>query len=403
MADADFVRQLALSLGLDASIEARDLSGTADNLEQAGRNARQDFFLRLRATGLVQRIATGHTRSDQAETVLYRLLRGSGTAGMAGVLPVTGEGIVRPLLDCSRAEVDDFLRSRGLAWREDATNGDPSFVRNRIRHQLLPALARDFNPAVAEVLAATAALAGDEEDYWRARVSEIAAKLFIRKGDAVLMRTTDLLSLHPAEARRVVRQAILNAKNDLRGIDIGHIERVLELAARKEGHGRTQAPGIDVFRSFEWLRLARPQTQTRWERDYSYRVGEPPDTLCIGETSICLEIQDLPNSKHYNGRADELEADALGWPLELRNWHPGDEFQPVGRSRTRIKSLFQEGRVPIWERHGWPVLVSGSEIVWTRDFGAAEAFVARNSGRGRILRVSETEAPGQSRESNQAF
>ena len=262
---------------------------------------------------------------------------------------------------------------------------------------------RGFNPAVPDVLAATASVARDEEDYWRARTAEIASKLFIRKGDAIVLRTGDLLALHAAEARRLVRHAIFETRGDLRGIEILHIERILELAVQKEGHGRMQAPGIDVFRSFEWLRIARPHVLTRFQRDYAFSVPAPPQNFSIGGTSICLEIQDVSLSKHYTKGMDELDADTLGWPLELRNWHPGDTFQPVGRSGTKIKTLFQEARVPIWERHGWPVLVSGSEIVWTRDFGAAEAFLARIPGTGRILRVFETEAQGQSRESNQTF
>jgi tRNA(Ile)-lysidine synthase len=227
--------------------------------------------------------------------------------------------------------------------------------------------------------------------------------LFIRKGTAVIMTSSDLVRLHRAEARRVIRQAILDTKGDLRRIDILHVDRILDLATQTEGHGRMQAPGIDVFRSFDWLRIARPHTQTRFERDYSYRVPRPPQSVSIGETAISLEIQDLSSRKHYTKNIDELDTEALGWPLEVRNWHPGDEFHPAGRSRTKIKTLFQEARVPIWERHGWPVLVSGSEIAWTRNFGAAERFIARNSACGRVLCVFETEAQGQSRESNQAF
>jgi tRNA(Ile)-lysidine synthase len=397
--DAGFVRELAVSLGLPVHSEAVDLRSSTGNLEQAGRSARREFFLRLCSEGVIDRIATGHTRSDQAETVMYRLLRGSGTAGLAGILPVTAEGFVRPLLDCSRADVEAYLRDNGLAWREDATNRDRVFVRNRIRHELMPVLVRDYNPSVQEVLAATASVARDEEEFWERWTRTTADKLFIRKPAAVILEVSELLHLHPAEARRVLRRGIREVKSDLRGIEILHVEAILGLAHQADGHGRIQAPGIDVFRSFEWLRIGRPETRTRFERDYAWAATLSDASFLLGDTAICLEIQeqDASSVKHYNERADELDAERIGGPLELRNWHPGDEFQPVGRSRTKIKTLFQEARVPIWERHRWPVLVSGSEIIWTREFGAAEAFVARTPPAGRILRVYEKEAPGQSR------
>jgi tRNA(Ile)-lysidine synthase len=295
--------------------------------------------------------------------------------------------------------VEAYLREKGLPWCEDASNRDRVFVRNRIRHELMPTLARDYNPAVQDVLAATALVARDEEEFWEVRTRAVAEKLLIRKQDAMILRGPELLGLHPAEARRLLRYAVREVKGDLRGIEILHVERILELANQADGHGRTQAPGIDVFRSFEWLRIGRPETRTRFERDYAWAAPLANAAFPLGETAICLEIQDRTSATHYTGRTDELDAERIDGALELRNWHPGDEFQPVGRSRTKIKTLFQEARVPIWERHRWPVLVSGSEIIWTREFGAAEAFVARNPPTGRILRVYEKEAPGQSRES----
>src|SRR5207302_6604824 len=110
-------------------------AATGDNLEQAARHARYQFFGQFPASGELDRVALGHTRSDQAETVLYRFLRGAGTAGLAGIRPVTRDGLVRPLLAVDRADVIRFLGERAIPWREDSTNAGPQFARNRIRHQ----------------------------------------------------------------------------------------------------------------------------------------------------------------------------------------------------------------------------------------------------------------------------
>lgn len=398
--DEEFVRDLAARLGVAFQGDRVRLPD-GENLEQAARQARRRVFAALP----VDRVATGHTRSDQAETVLYRILRGAGTAGLCGILPVPDERVVRPLLNCSRAEVEDFLIERGQGWRSDRTNADVAFVRNRIRHELLPILATDYNPAVETALAATADVARAEEDYWRGELDRLDQQMLVRKRSAVLIRVDHLGSLHLAVIRRLVRRAMRVAKGDLRGIDLLHVEGVTALAAQAEGHGRLQVPGLDVFRSFEWLRIAKPQTQTRFERDYSFAVtpnAAGRTEIALRDSRIFVEILDQANSS-YNADGDELDRSLLAGPLELRNWHPGDEFQPPGRSRRKIKTLFQEARVPLWERHGWPVLTCGGEIVWTRQFGSAEPFVPRAPGSFvlRVVEVEVNEPADDSRESKQ--
>src|SRR5262249_43173180 len=134
-ADAGFVEGLATRYGLAFHLHRIDVGGEAarsgENLEQTARQVRLSVFERLRREGGVTRIAMGHTQSDQAETVLFRLLRGSGTTGLTGILPVTREGIVRPLLCVPRAEVESYLKAAELPWREDSSNRDARFTRNR--------------------------------------------------------------------------------------------------------------------------------------------------------------------------------------------------------------------------------------------------------------------------------
>ena len=218
-----------------------DLAIAEDNLEQAGREARLAFFDEAIANGSVDRIAVGHTRSDQAETVLFRFLRGAGTAGLAGIRPVTAGGIVRPLLAVDRAEVEQFLRERGIAWREDSTNRSLQFARNRIRRELLPKLARDWNPAIVQTLSHTADWALAEESYWETEIDRLAALHLVSQNGFVLLKTGCLRELPLAAARRLVRRAMEIVRGDLRSIDFAHIAAVLDMAAATEGHGR--APG----------------------------------------------------------------------------------------------------------------------------------------------------------------
>ncbi|HYP04616.1 MAG TPA: tRNA lysidine(34) synthetase TilS [Bryobacteraceae bacterium] len=216
--DAAFVRNLADSFGLAFHYREVQVAAEPGNLEEAGRNARIEFFDNLP----VDRIATGHTSSDQAETVLFRLLRGSGTAGLAGILPVADRRI-RPLLDCTRAQVLHWMTERNLPWREDASNADLHFARNLLRHQILPRLPE----AVGPILARTAELARDEEEYWAAEIGRIAAQLFRRNLKAIVFNAEELTKLPVALQRRLIRRAVQEVKGDLKAIDVYHIESIL--------------------------------------------------------------------------------------------------------------------------------------------------------------------------------
>ncbi len=398
-ADAEFARSLAEQFSLPFHFRRVDVPALKDNLEQAARGARRQFFLDLLGSGAVQRVATGHTRSDQAETVLYRILRGSGPAGIAGIRPVDRNGIVRPLLYCTRAEVRNWLEERQIRWREDESNQDLSYDRNRIRHALLPQLRREYNPNVDETLANMAEIARDDEEYWTERLDATPLS-----GPAFCLPIERLRS-HPAPARRIIRRAIQAIKGDLRQIDFEHVEAVLEMARSGEGHGRTQAPGVDIFRSFEWIRFAPAGYDNMRERDFCIAF-EPPAEIAVPGAARAIEFQlvdregagALPEA--CANVVDELDWQRIsspsapagassGW-LELRNWRPGDHYRPAGRPHDeKIKFLFQEARVPLWDRRWWPVLTARGLIVWSRQFGPADGF-ERNASTATILRIRDS-------------
>jgi tRNA(Ile)-lysidine synthase len=393
-ADEQFVREMADRLNLPAIFESwewnegltpgpRPLAPgpRCTNLEEAAREARLAFFAQAMESGAVERVALGHTSSDQAETVFFRFLRGAGTAGLAGIRPVTPAGIVRPLLTVERAEVEAFLRERGIPWREDSSNANPQFARNRIRHELLPQLARDWNPSIGETLANTADWALAEEAYWEAEIGRLAPGRMREAGRTVILRAEALRCLPVAAARRMVRHAMARVRGDLRGIDFRHIAAVMQMAAAAEGHGRLQAPGLDIYRSFDWVRLARPGNDTLANRNYQFAATVPGSFEIPGPGGVLrlelIEIKETSKTSDcvYNSELDGLDWERVSGVLELRNWRPGDRYQPVGRSAgEKIKTLFQEARIPLWERRYWPVLTDGSSIVWARRFGPAQGY-----------------------------
>jgi tRNA(Ile)-lysidine synthase len=410
--DESFVARLAARLGLPFYRASADVAAAKDNLEQAGRSARRAFFADLMtprpdSPALVDRIALGHTRDDQAETVLFRLLRGSGLRGLAGIYPVTAGGYIRPqytrpqcirpLIDVTRAEVEEFLRARGIPWREDSSNLDPRFARNRIRGSLLPQLARDWNPHIGESLAHLARLAQDEERWWRSYIDDLSALVLVPCAGGVELSASALTEFPPAVGRRLIRRAISQVKGDLRRLEYAHVERVLALAAQAEGDGRLRLPGLDVRRSFDWIRLAPavprlelPATQLAIPGVYPVAGG------------ACLHLEISPHSsaspvasKDATLKAAELSLRRLPAVLELRGWKPGDHYRPEGQIRDqKIKEMFQLERVPSWRRPSWPILSSGDKVLWVRTFGAAAEFAASREP-GPVLRVWEVDSPNR--------
>ena len=410
-ADENFVRELAQSLGLPFHCRRIDVASLGPNLEQTARNARRDVFSDLIRSVPLDCVALAHTRSDQAETVLFRFLRGAYTSGLAAMRPATPEGLIRPLLDIHRPAIEEWMRQRGFVWREDRTNLDQHFARNRIRHSLLPALAADWNSNLADLLAQYATLAQEDESYWEGELDRLAPLFMVRSGTAIIVSITrpehgrGFSNLPAALARRLIRRVLQDLKGDLREIEYRHTDAILKLMHSPSGHLRLQVPGVDVLRSFQQVRfsMGRPAPHGG---DFEFPIGVPGQvTLPGGERPVCLEIierQAAINFAPTSGR-DTLGAD-LDWnriesdllsasnshtELLVRNWRPGDAYRRAGdRQERTLKALFQLTQIPVWERGSWPTLSAGGRILWVRGFGPAHRYAA-SAACTRVLRITE--------------
>jgi len=236
--EAQFTRQLALASGVEFHLGRPTTPAPAGNLEAWARRQRYAFFHHLLAADAADSVATAHTLDDQAETVLLRLARGAGTAGLVGILPVltrvpgapplpgTGPRVIRPVLSLSRRALREWLNVHGQTWCEDPSNAWLARRRNLLRHRLLPQLATDLNPRIAEVLATTATLARDEELWWADAVAKASASLWRTVGPDLMADKEALCILPRALRRRVLRAAIRHVQGDLRQVDFRHVEQL---------------------------------------------------------------------------------------------------------------------------------------------------------------------------------
>ncbi len=429
--DADFVARLARASGLEFIGAREDVAALARaqhwNLEDAGRRARYRFFARAISQNHCTKVAVAHTADDQGETVLARILRGSGPRGIVGIHPVRGD-IMRPLLEARRSEIREYLRARGQAWREDATNLDATRLRARLRHDLLPRLERDFNPAIVDRLASLAAISRDEEAFWRFLIDERLAALAHPIPGGFSIAARDLPAPHRLNAsqplpaplpplvqnpnaqralsRRLVQSLFAKIAAESSSLDFAHVEDILHFAANSQSGRHLELPGdVIVTRNFDNLEFvarsasagaAAAGTFSPREHLYEYGLALSGQSIAYVDvpelgTRFCLKAIDWPLAESdTTSETGVLDADRLQPPLVLRNWRPGDAFRlPGKRQAQKLKRLFSESRISVAERSTWPVLTSAGRIAWTRGWPAAAEFSPRKDTQRRVVVLEE--------------
>jgi tRNA(Ile)-lysidine synthase len=394
--DARFVAELAAGHGLEFHLAARDVRAHAAErkltLEAAGRELRYGFFRRLIDQNRADKVATGHTLDDQAETVLLKVLRGSWLRGLGGIhdrlnaeddrasapadaksVPAGRPWVVRPLLAVTRRQIEAYLRAHSQSWREDASNRDLRFTRNRVR-KLLAQLQDEFNPGVAAALAQMAELAQAEESYWANIVAELAPGVLYPAGEeAVGVDCRRAAALPVALQRRLLRLAGERLRLRL-GFD--EVERLRRLLAARSGarcsllagwEARQQRTGDSLV-----LRIGRSPSEPS-AGGYEYRLDVPGE-VAVPEAG-CLVRARLVEASREPGAAGLADAQRLGPELTVRNWRPGDHYLPRGKEHEqKLKVYFQQYRIPPEKRTLWPLVFRNDQLVWAQGMPIALDF-----------------------------
>jgi tRNA(Ile)-lysidine synthase len=473
-ADQEFVAGLARGHGLEFYASSGDTAGLAaaehSGVEAAARESRYEFFERLLGAGVLpeiepeasqglkpsslaglngtaeavpfrilplDKVATGHTLDDQAETVLMRLIRGTGPRGLGGIYPrivVEQEGaddehsgqIIRPLLGIRRRELDQYLNEIKQPWREDSSNADSKFTRNRVRKLILPLLEREFNPSVVENLSEVAEIARDEEDYWENEISgwfgtvvqwsepewtrDLQDLSFVRiepvGGGSLQGLPTDLglrariadapwLVMNASVSRpwlltepKAVQRRVLKAIGERAGIplEFKHIEEILRFAEEDGPSGKELSLplGWKIVREAEAMVFLTPDLRPQQRvSDYEY-VLNVPGRVFVPELGIVIEalrVSSESDLAEYNPQ-QLLRAEALLAPLIVRNWRVGDRFWPAHtKAAKKVKELLQDRyasrQIGQESRRLWPVVVSGDAIIWMRGFPVPASLRAK--------------------------
>jgi len=328
-------------------------------IEQAARKVRRTFLEETARRFDCRRIALGHHHDDQAETVLHRLLRGSGPAGLTAMRPRSGI-YVRPLLSVPRSRIRSYLDFHDLTFCHDESNDDLRFTRNLIRHQLLP-LCRLINPRVEEALTRLARRLSCEEDYWRRQVTEAVSGWSLASGFTCAPRE-EINRLHPALRDRVLRHLVEVVRGNLRGVEEKHIAALARLVEGTQGSKELHLPGITACRSYDELHLRAGPPGTA--EPYRQTVTAPGLYRLPGGWRVEFTLASKPGP--CDGRtAVEFDATQVTFPLILRSREAGDRMAVAGMSgRRKIKDIFIDEKVPQNLRRSCPVLEHDGRILW---------------------------------------
>ncbi|MBU1275097.1 MAG: tRNA lysidine(34) synthetase TilS [Proteobacteria bacterium] len=367
--DARFVAELARELGAAFYSRRVAVERRGRSLEEAARQARREALSQMAAQAGAIAIALGHTTGDQAETVLMRLLGGTGPSGLAAMRPWSPPWW-RPLLAVSREELRGWLRAQGHTWREDPTNAGLEPLRNRVRHQLLP-LARELvNPRAEAALARLAALAGDEEELWQAWCREQAGRILRRQGTSLLLAVPSLAQMHPAGQRRLLRHALGLLTGQGQHLLAPHVEQLRELLAGASGRRLTLPGGLMAWREKNALRLDRAQPPS-----CPSLILHGPATVALPHLGVSLRLELVEEKPPLSGRGPQacLPAQAVRWPLELRPLRPGERFHPLGApGGKRLSRLLIDRKVPQWWRARTLILADREGPWWAAPWAVAE-------------------------------
>lgn len=394
--DAQFVEQLAAHLQLPyirGVGHVRRLAGERGiSIEMAAREVRYDFFARAAKKAGAHTVVTGHTSDDQAETVLLKLARGAGAGGLGGIPRETmwkEIRIVRPLLDITRADVVDYLNGRGLAWREDASNANMEFLRNRVRHVILPMLEKNINPKIREALNRAAEIF-QSENRW---LDEIIAKRLAESVDerhALVVKTVK--SQPVAARRRIIRMWLVEEGVPHEKIDFEAIERIDTLL---QLHGRsTNITGSMIVKKRYGTLTLVPSEGTISE-SYKLELTVPGETMLPDQGLRVMIARASGLVKDATLKAGRLPAtasiscDAVGRKkMYLRSWKQGDRMRPfaLGGSR-KLQDIFVDEKVPVERRGEVPIFECGREIIWIPGYRVAEGWEVKDQTR-QALQIS---------------
>jgi len=368
--DENFVRELCRGIGIELVVERADgLRADSSNLEERARDARLRFFDKTADALGARFVVLGHHADDQAETVLLRLLRGSGAAGLAAMSEGGPGRLLRPMLRLCRSEILASLAAIGAEYVVDSSNASIAVPRNRIRHELLPMIEREYTRGFSRRLAGLASEMRALDDFISGRaLGELAA----RRAPGNRLNLADLPRLEPVLLRALMREFIRSVLGDLRRLGRVHIEAAARVCLADAPGGRAILPGGWQLRREYGEAVLEPVARESCS-EFAMELAIEGDTI-VAPAGFAFEARMIAPGGHAGAgggfrTGTQMEAlfdpDGLGACVMVRNYRRGDRIRPLGIMGTRkLQDVFVDRKSPRNERARWPLVIANDEIVW---------------------------------------
>ncbi len=369
-AEKSFVQEASLRLGIPFISQKGDVREKKEHqrltLQEAAREVRYSFLLETARIHQATKIAVGHTADDQAESILMRLLRGSGTRGLGGIPPVRDKVFIRPLLESWRGEVESFLREKKVAFLTDPSNRFPRFLRSRIRHELLPIL-QQYNPRISQSLVQMADIFRAEEDFWQNLVKEKFPSLVRQEGLNSITLDIPSVIAQPFPLRlRSLRHATEKALGNLRRVGFVHILAMSRLLETPKPNQRLHLPqGLFLTKAYRTLTFSKGKEEAP---PFEIPVAGP-GSWEIPEIGREMRFEILRSlsmvSQEMSPEVALLDSDKAAFPLVIRSFRAGDRLQPLGmEGEKKVKDLFIDRKIPASRRKKIPLLFKKDQLLW---------------------------------------
>ncbi len=387
-ADADeaFVRKLCAESNVPLFVKHADVALMAKEagvgIEDMGRRVRYAFFEEILRKENLNKIATAHHAGDNVETVLMRLMRGTGPLGLGGI-PYQNGAVIRPLLKATRAEIETFLHEEGLQWQTDSTNEETVFTRNRIRHQLIPLIEREYNPNFQQRFTEQIELYAACGAYIKNETKDLFNRVAMPVTGGYSFCCKELQSVSPFLVQTLLYDVISSLQEEPE-VGMAAVKSAYQLLNKSQGKadlGRRITAQICHGKLYI--------QKERMQHSFEYII-EPQGAVFIPEAEQTVSFEEtIGVSQEKSGKVVFLNPEALqGKKLYFRSRKEGDYFYPSGMGgRQKLKDFFINNKVPAFMRDAVPILTADDDVVWVVGYRADERYLAK-SNQKKTLRLS---------------
>jgi tRNA(Ile)-lysidine synthase len=398
--DEDEVKRRCKQLKIDCSVvkkDVRKLKKQGESLEEAARRIRYKALEKMAEEFGADKIATGHNRDDQAETVLLRIIKGAGEAGLSGIPPTrnlnSGIKIIRPLINVSRKEIDKYLKVKNITPRIDSSNVNTTFLRNKIRHELIPYLQK-YNPKIKDTLLRTSQISREASEHIKQNARKILEQISTSLPGSVKIDINKLLACPRILHNRILVEAYRELKGDIKHLNSSHFEEMGKILNSKKANLVVKlSSGIEAVKEYSNLiiRKTAKHTESR-KKSYKYTLEEEGG-YPIPEIGRTLQVKILGKSELLDLNFDDssqvyFDAKKLKFPLVVRNRKEGDRFSPFGmQKKKKLKDFFIDEKVPLKKRDKTPIVVDNAEnILWVAGYRRSNIGII-NKDTSRVVKI----------------